>query len=115
MAWKTIVPGQEIPDAKSDAKDALSFGSFRVSGKAVYVSNREYLPLAAVQKARLYSSQLNSHGCCGLALPVWYVLLYYGEESPLKLMAETKEKAETALNKILAHNPAITIMESNKP
>lgn len=113
MAWKTILPGQELPDAKTDAKAAVSFGSFRVSEKAVYLSNREYLPLDAIQKARLYSSQLNGHGCCGLGLPVWYVLLYYGEERPLKLLTEARDKAEKVLDKLTEHNPAIELMESN--
>ena len=115
MAWKSVLAGHEIPDAKTDAKDALSFGTFRISGKAVYIGSREYLPLDCVEKARLYASQLNSQGCCGLALPVWYVLLYYGAERPLKAVCETKEKAEQALGKILAHNPAIEVMEPNKP
>ncbi len=113
MAWNTILPGREIPDAKTDAKTATSFGSFRVSGKAVYLPNREYLPLDAVQSARLYSSQMNSHGCCGLGLPVWYVLLYYGAERPLKLLNETRDKAEKLLGEIMSHNPAIEQLEAN--
>ena len=111
MAWKTILPGHELPDAKTDAKNAVSFGSFRVSEKAVYLTNREYLPLGAVQKARLYASQMNSQGCCGLGLPVWYVLLYYGAERPLRLLTETKEKAEKALGEIMAGNPAIEAVD----
>lgn len=113
MAWKTILPGREIPDVKTDAKKAVSFGSFRVSEKAVYLTNREYLPLDAVQKTRLYSSQMNSHGCCGLGLPVWYVLLYYGAERPLKLLNETRDKAENALGEITSRNPAIEQLEEN--
>lgn len=113
MAWRSILPGQEVPDAKADAKTAVSFGSFRVSEKAVYLSNREYLPLNAVRKTRLYTSQLNSKGCCGLGLPVWYVLLYYGDERPLKLLAETREKAEKVLGEIMSRNPAIEQMEAN--
>lgn len=114
MAWKTILPGHELPDAKADAKAAVSFGSFRVSEKAVYLSNREYLPLDTIQKARLYSSQLNGHGCCGLGLPVWYVLLYYGGASPLKLLTETRDKADNALSAVLKRNPGIEVMEPNK-
>lgn len=114
MAWKTILPGHELPEPKKDAKEAISFGSFRISGRAVYLTNREYLPLDAVQSARLYSSQMNTHGCCGLGLPVWYVLLFFGGEGPLKLLAESKEKAEKALFEITARNPAIVVMEPNK-
>ena len=107
MAWRAILPGRELPDAKQDAKTAVSFGSFRVSEKAVYLNGREYLPLDAVQKAGLYATQLNTHGCCGLGLPVWNVLVYYGAEKPLRLMHEKEEKARQALALILAANPAI--------
>ena len=110
MAWETILPGHALQDAKTDAKEAVSFGSFRVSGKAVYLTNREYLPLDTIQKARLYCSQLNTHGCCGLGLPVWYVLLYYGAEKLLKLLAETKEKAETVLAAITEKHPEIEVL-----
>ena len=112
MTWKTILPGREIPDVKTDLKTAVSFGAFRVSEKAVYLTNREYLPLDAVQKAGLYSSQMNSHGCCGLGLPVWYVLLYYGADHPLKLLTETREKAEKALGEIVSRHPAIEHTEA---
>ena len=113
MAWKTILPGREVPDARTDAKAAVSFGGCRVSDKAVYLTNREYLPLDAVSSARLYSSQMNSHGCCGLGLPVWYVLLYYGAERPLKLLNETQDQAEKLLREILSRRPGIERLEAN--
>lgn len=109
MAWKSILPEQAIPDAKEDAKRADSFGSFRISEKAVYMNGQTYLPLSAVREAKLYATRLNTHGCCGLGLPVWNVLLYYGEEKPLRLMHEKKEKAEEALRLIAARNPAIAV------
>ena len=109
MAWQTIRTGYELPDAKEDAKKAVSFGTFRISENAVYLNGRQYLPLRAVEKARLYSTQLNTHGCCGLGLPVWNVLLYYGAEKPLRLMHEKREKAQEALDLIAAHEPSIEI------
>ena len=111
MAWQTILPGHEIPDAKQDAKSAVSFGAFRVSENAVYLNGREYLPLEAVQKARLYSTQMSTHGCCGLGLPVWNVLLYYGAQAPLRLMHEKQEKARRALALVASYNPSIELME----
>ena len=109
MAWKSIVPATLDTGLKEDLKSAVSYGSFRIGDKAVYLSGREYLPLQAVKQVRLYSSQLSSHGCCGLGVPVWYVLLYYGGEKPLKLLTETREKAETVLSAILSRNPAAKV------
>lgn len=109
MAWRTILPGKEVPDAKTDAKSAVSYGSYRVSEKAVYMAGREYLPLSEVRQAKVYASRLNSSGCCGLGLPVWYVLLYCGGDKPVRLLNETKEKADEALSRIAAGNPAIEI------
>lgn len=111
MAWKSIVLITSDLDTKEDLKSAVSYGSFRIGDKAVYLSGREYLPLQTVKQARLYSSRLSSHGCCGLGVPVWYVLLYYGGEKPLKLLTETKEKAETVLSAIMSRNPAIEILD----
>lgn len=113
MAWRSILPGHGIPDPRRDARTAESFGAFRISDEAVYLSGREYLPLDAVQRARLYVSRLDAHGCCGLGLPVWYVLVYYGGEAPLKLMSETREKAERALARLVSGRPGIEIAEPN--
>ncbi len=111
MAWKSIIPDSAGTDPKADVKNAISFGSFRLSDKAVYLSGREYLPLRSVRQAKLYSSRLSSHGCCGLGVPVWYVLLYYGGEKPLKLLTETKEKAEDVLSAILRRNAEIEVLD----
>ena len=112
MAWRPILPGCTGVDPKADVKSAASWGSFRISEKAVYLNGREYLPLSAVRQARLYPSRLSSHGCCGLGVPVWYVLLYYGAEKPLKLLTETKDRAEDALAALLRGNPAIEVREA---
>lgn len=115
MAWRSIVPGRGIPDVKEDAKSAVSFGAFRLSDRAVYLAGREYLPLAALEKVRLYSSRLNTQGCCGLGVPVWYVLLYHGAEKPVKLLAETREKAEEVLGRITALQPSVEVMPPHEP
>ena len=114
MMWKTIA-GADIPDVKADLKTAESFGAVRISGQAVYLSGHEYLPLTGIQRARLYASRMNTHGCCGLGLPVWYVLLYHdGAEQPVKLLAETKEKAERVLGSITERAPSIEVMEAHE-
>ena len=112
MAWRSIFSDCEVQDPKADLKNAVSFGAFCISEKAVYLGGREYLPLRAVRRARLYSSRLSSHGCCGLGVPVWYVLLYYGAEKPLKLLAETREKAEGVLSAILRGNPDVEVTDA---
>lgn len=111
MAWKCIVPDNTDINSKADVKNAVSYGSFRLSDQALYLSGREYIPLNAVKQVRLYSSRLSSHGCCGLGVPVWYVLLYYGAEKPLKLLTETREKAENVLAAITNRNPEIEVLE----
>ena len=111
MAWKSIVPNTAGTEPKEDLKSAVSYGSFRIGKKAIYMSGREYIPLNAVKQVRLYSSRLSSHGCCGLGVPVWYVLLYYGGEKPRKLLTETKDKAETVLAAITSRNPEIEVLE----
>jgi len=105
MAWHSILPGQELPDPKGDAAKAVSFGPCRVSERAIYLPGREYLPLTGVRQARLYASRLNTRGCCGLGIPVWYVLVYYGGEGPLKLLAEKRERAEALLARLAALCP----------
>ena len=110
MKWRSILPDSPEFDPKEDLKRAVSYGAFRIGAQAVYLSGREYLPLQAVKQAKLYASRLNSHGCCGLGVPVWYVLLYYGAEKLLKLLAETKEKAETVLAAITEKHPEIEVL-----
>ena len=109
MRWRPIVA--DDTDLRADVKEAISFGSFRLSERAVYLKEREYLPLRVVTEARLYASRLNAIGCCGLGVPVWYVLLYYGGERPLKLLGESKEKAEKILEEIRKRNPQIMLRE----
>ena len=110
MAWKTILPGKELPDPREDVKTAVSFGSFRLSEKAAYLPGREYLPLSEVRQAKIYSSRLNTSGCCGLGLPVWYVLLYCGADKPVKLLTETQDRAEEALRRITSRYPDIEVL-----
>ena len=110
MKWRSILPDSPELDVKEDLKHAVSYGAFRIGDQAVYLSGREYLPLQAVKQAKLYASRLNSHGCCGLSIPVWYVLLYHGGETPLKLLTETKEKAETVLAAITEKRLEIEVL-----
>lgn len=107
MTWRSIIPDDAGIQPKTDRKTAVSFGSFRISDQAVYLSGREYLPLRAVRRAQLYRSRLSTHGCCGLGVPVWYVLLYYGADKPLKLLTESKDRAEAVLAAVLDRNPEI--------
>ena len=79
----------------------------------MYLNGREYLPLDTVRRLRLYRSQMNTHGCCGLGLPVWYVLVYYGEEKPLRLMSEKRENAQAAIDRIVSARPAVEVMPPN--
>ena len=111
MAWKSITPRFTVPDPKADGKNAVRFGACRISDAAVYLNGRMYLPLAAVEKARIYASRLPSQGCCGLGVPVWYVLLYYGEEKPLRLLTESKEEARDVLAAILDRCPGTEVLE----
>ena len=111
MKWRSMIQGASEIDTKEDLKRAVSYGAFRIGDQAVYLNGREYLPLEAVKQAKLYASRLNSHGCCGLSIPVWYVLLYHGGETPLKLLTETKEKAERALAALTEKRPEIEVLD----
>ena len=111
MAWRSVLPGREISDPREDVKTAERFGAFRVSDRAVYLPGREYLPMAALRRVRLYSSRLNTSGCCGLGIPVWYVLLYHDGETPVKLLAETREQAERVLDRLRTAAPTAEVLE----
>ena len=47
MAWKSIVPGTELSDVKSDRKNAVSIEKYKVSPNAIYL-NGEYLPTSVI-------------------------------------------------------------------
>lgn len=115
MAWRSVLPGGGDFDAREDAKGAEPFGPYRVSARAVYLPGREYLPLEAVKQARLYRSQMNTHGCCGLALPVWYVLLYEdGADRPHRLTFEKREQAQALLDRLASLHAALELLPARE-
>lgn len=114
MAWHSILPGREIPEPRADAAAAESFGPCRLSQTAIHLPGRRYLPFPAVERLRLYASRLNTRGCCGLGIPIWYVLVYYGAGEPLRLLTEERADAEALLERISSRCPGAEIMEPNQ-
>jgi len=107
MAWTTLKPGRTVTDPKSDYKSAVKVEQYRVSDNAVYLPRNEYIPLDAVEKVQLRNGMMSTKGCCGLSIPVFNVILFYGAIRPKGLMCEKEASAEKIISLILEAHPEI--------
>lgn len=79
MKLQSLVPKQEISDAKEDYKSAKRVGQYKVSTKAIYQPDGGYVPFAAVKDYVLDKSSVHVTGCCAGGVPVERIILITDE------------------------------------
>lgn len=115
MAWTSLKPGRVIEDVKNDRKSAVKVEQYRISDNAVYLPGNEYIPLETVEKIQLRNGTMTTKGCCGLSIPVFNVILFFGAIRPKGLMCEKQANAERLIELILKGHPEIVREEYIPP
>ena len=115
MAWTSLRPGRIIEDPKAEYKTAEKIEQYRISENAVFLPRNEYIPLDAVEKLQLRNTMLTTKGCCGLSIPVWNVVLFYGAVRPKGLMCEKEANARHLIEAIRSAHPEIAEEEYIPP
>ena len=108
MAWKSMIPGQEIPNIKDDRKTSVGIEQYKVSAAAIY-SKGEYLPVSAIKEIKMQQSTYTPACACGKGIPVYKLRIDYGMEKPMVLMIEKEKNAEKLLSVISETRPDIRI------
>lgn len=101
MAWQSLRSDFEVPDTKIQSKDGTRIEQYKVSADALFLPRKQYIPLDSIEKIQIRNSQMNSGNCCGMAFPVYNVIVFYGGERPAKLMLEKKENAQKLADLLL--------------
>ena len=69
MKLQSLSQAVLLPDGQEDRRSGVRLGQYRLSAKALYWPNGDYLPLSAVTEAEATVGSIQTKGCCGLALP----------------------------------------------
>ena len=97
-----------LENANEDYRAAKRAARYRIGKEAIYFPafpGTHYLPYRAVTRALTRNTQLPLTGCCGKALPMTRLRLYYGAEAYQDFMFEKREMANEALDAVLAARP----------
>lgn len=108
MAWRSLVPGEEIENIKEDRKSSIGIEQYKVSNKAIYTRG-EYLPISAVRAVKLVPSTYTPSCGCGKGLPVFKIRVDHGAEKPAVFMVEKEKNAEKMISMITESRPDITV------
>ena len=95
-------------DAAGDYRSARRAEQYRVGTQAIYFPafpGTRYLPFRAVTKALTRNTQLPLTGCCGKALPMTRLRLYYDGECYQDFLFEKLSEANKVLDDLSALCP----------
>lgn len=97
---------------EQDYRTARRAAQYRVSAQAIYFPafpGTRYLPFRAVTKALTRNTSLPLTGCCGKALPMTRLRLYYDGECYQDFLFEKLSEANRVLDDLHALCPATPI------
>lgn len=107
---KSISEQVKLENAAEDYRDAVKVAQYRVSDKAVYFpafpSNR-YIPFDAATRAISKNSSLPLKGCCGKAIPVVKLRIFYDGEFYQEFVLEELKQADAILDRLASARPDI--------
>lgn len=108
-----------LEDPAGDYKTARRAEQYRFSGQAVYFPafpGTQYLSFASLTRALTRNTSLPLTGCCGKALPVTRLRLYYdGGEFYQDFTFEKLVNANQVLDAIAAACPALPTEREERP
>ena len=101
-----------LPDAAGDYAAAQRLAQYRLGRDAVYFPAfpaTRYIPFAAVSKVMARHTSMPLTGCCGKALPMICVRLFYDGEFYQDFMFENLKEADRLLDAVQAARPELDI------
>ena len=107
-----------LADPAEDYKTARRAEQYRVSGQAIYFPvfpGTKYLSFQALTRALTRNTSLPLTGCCGKALPMTRLRLYYDGEFYQDFMFEKLPVANEVLDRIAALRPDLPIERETRP
>ena len=119
FAPKPLAKTCPLEDPAGDYKAARRAEQYRFSGQAVYFPafpGTQYLSFASLTRALTRNTSLPLTGCCGKALPVTRLRLYYdGGEFYQDFTFEKLANANQVLDAIAAACPALPTEREERP
>lgn len=112
MVFKAIYGKAPAADLKADYQAAVRFGIFRIGREALYFpsfpTGAKYIPLTALDGARVQKSSMSPKGCCGGQIPVFVLHVRYGNEFYQNLTFESEQDANRALDVLKKYRPDLS-------
>ena len=116
---RPLAKSHPLEDPAGDFKTARRAEQYRVSGQAIYFPafpGTQYLSFRSLEKALTRNTSLPLTGCCGKALPMTRLRLYYdGGEFYQDFMFEKLPAANQVLDGIAALRPELPIEREERP
>ena len=115
---KPLAQTYPLADPVGDYKTSRRAEQFRVSGQAIYFPafpGTKYLSYKALTKALTRNTSLPLTGCCGKALPMTRLRLYYDGEFYQDFMFEKLPAANKVLDEIAAACPDLPVEREERP
>lgn len=116
---KSLSQSHPLEDPAGDYKTARRAEQYRVSGRAIYFPafpGTQYLSFASLSKALTRNTSMPLTGCCGKALPVTRLRLYYdGGEFYQDFTFEKLPNANEVLDLIAAARPELPLEREDRP
>ena len=101
-----------LENATDDYRSARKVGQFRIGEKAAYLPGfpgTRYVPYDAVSHAWTKKTSITVKGCCGKALPMICVRLFYDGEFYQDFMFENRKEADQLLDAVQAARPELDV------
>lgn len=118
FSLKSISAACALEDADRDYGSARRTAQYRVSARAIYFPafpGTRYLPFRAVTKALTRNTSLPLTGCCGKALPMVRLRLYYDGEFYQDFLFEKPAEADRILDDLSALCPETPVERETRP
>lgn len=115
---KSHVDACILKNAEEDYRSAKRAAQYRIGKEAIYFPafpGTHYIPYQAVTRALTRNAQLPLTGCCGKALPVTRLRLYFGGDAYQDFMFEKQTAANEALDAVLAARPDLPEERETRP
>lgn len=116
---KPLAQSHPLEDPAGDYKTARRAEQYRVSGQAIYFPafpGTQYLSFASLSRALTRNTSLPLTGCCGKALPITRLRLYYdGGEFYQDFTFEKLAGANEVLDTVAAARPELPLEREERP
>ena len=109
---KPLAADSPLPDPNGDYRTSRRVEQFRFSDQAIYFPafpGTKYLSFQALTKALSRNTSMALTGCCGKALPMTRLRLYYGGEFYQDFLFEKLDSANQVLDAIAAARPDLPL------